>query len=128
MQSSSLFANGKSEFIIEALNLENARVEDAVYFLQTNLDEFRASNPNYPIKNIEFSNNLSRLRSPLAISNYNLIASNNLSHISFEDALKIISETSAVTCRKEGETVFISDKNDGGQLQIRLFAVPRDFF
>ena len=128
MQTSNIFADGKSDFTIETLNLEKARVEDAVYFLQTKLDEFRALNPNYPVKNIEFSNNLLRLRSPLAISNYDLIASNNFSHISFEDALKVISETSSVKWRKEGKTLYISDKNDPGQLQIRVFSIPKDFF
>lgn len=127
-QSYSLFADGKPVFTIETLNLENARVEDAIYFLQKKLDDFRASNPNYPIKNIEFSNKLLCLKSPLAISNYDLIASNNLSHISFEDALKIISEISNVKSRREGETIYIYDKEDLGQLQIRVFSVQKDFF
>ena len=128
MQPSSIVADGESDFTIEVLNLENARVEDAVYFLQTKLDEFRIVNKNYPIKNITFSNNLLRLKSPLAISNYDLIASNNLSNISFEDALRIISESSTMKWRKEGDTIYLSDKNDPGQLQIRVFSIPKDFF
>lgn len=128
IQLTSLFAETKSDFVIETLHLENARVEDALYFLQRKLDTFRTSNPTYPVRNIEFSNNLVTLKSPQAISNYDLISSNSFSDIQFEDALSVICEASGVKWRKAGATIYITDKKDPGQLQIRAFYVAKDIF